>query len=119
MEVKLFEIRDRGTFIPVMATRLIVNELGEMGEAELWLLRRAGYNESQVLISVAEPYIILCKLDGVEAQYDSFSWPNQRTMGNTHRHIIELWSELKSGDVIDVEFILGETQTPKESERHL
>ena len=117
MEVKLFEIRDRGTFIPVMAVRLIVNEMGDAGEVEFFLLRRAGYSKDQILISQAEPYIILCKLDGIEAQYDPFAWPNRRTMGTVHRHIIDLWQELKSGDVIDVEFLLGETQTPKKSER--
>lgn len=117
MEVKLFEIRDAATFMPVMATRLIVNETGHMGEVELWLLRRAGYNETQVLVSAAEPYIILCKLDGVEAEYDPFAWSNRRTLGSAHRHIIDLWDELKSGDLIDIEYILGETQKPKESER--
>lgn len=117
MEVKLFEIRDRGTFIPVMATRLIITGDVVQHDAEIYLLRRAGYAKEQILFRYAEPYVILTKLDGVEAQYDPFSWPNRRTMGTAHRHIIDLWSELRSGDVIDIEFILGETQTAKKSER--
>lgn len=113
---KLFEIRDAATFIPVIATRLIVNETGSLGEQELWLLRRAGYDETQVTVSAAEPYIILCKLDGVDARYDPFDW-NSRTMKTAHLDIRDNWDELTSGDVIDVEFIKGESLTPKKSER--
>ena len=112
MEVKLFEIRDAATFIPVMATALISGN-----GREHWLLRRSGYAEEQIArCCAAQRYVILCKLDGVEAQYDPFGWPNQRTMGNAHRHIIEHWNELESGAVIDVEYILGEKPAPKQSE---
>ena len=34
-----------------------------------------------------------------------------------HNYIIEHWHELKDGDVVDVQFILGETKAPKVSER--
>ena len=118
MEVKLLEIRDRATFIPAMAIRLIVNESSNtLYEKELWLLRRAGYNREQITISQDVPYIILCKLDGVEAQYDPFQWGLSRTMRDAHRYIIDSWSFLKSGDLVDVEFINGETPHPKISER--
>lgn len=126
MQIKLFEIRDKATFIPAMAIKLGIEPYQDKGEEssqrqeqELWLLRRAGYS-LEVLTGNPQyltPYIILCKLDGVEAQYDSFSWSNPRTMGTAHRTIIEAWDELKSGDVIDVQFIIGETHTPKISER--
>lgn len=124
MDVKLFEIRDRATFIPVMAIALI-----ERNAAENYLLRRAGYAAEQIA-NAADPvdgrvfedgcerYVILCKLDGVEAQYDVFEWPGKsRTMPAAHQHIIEKWSTLTSGDVIDVQVILGETTEPKVSER--
>lgn len=114
MEVKTFEIRDRNTFMPMLAIRLQIRD-----NKDYFLLRRAGYGEAQIMDTeaVEEPYIILVKLDGVEAQYDSFNWPNPRTLGNAHRYIISHWYELSNGDVIDVEFILGETKTPKISER--
>src|SRR5262249_55810951 len=90
-------------------------------DAEFFLLRRAGYAEHQIRPSnypaPTEPYIILCKLVEVEAHYDPFDWPRNRTMTTAHRHIINHWDELTSGDVIDVEFILGETKEPKQSER--
>lgn len=116
MQVKLFEIRDRGTFIPAMAVHLIINETGEVGDAEYFLLRRSGYNQTQILNSHAEPYIVLSKLDGVVAHYDPFNW-DSTTMRDAHRYMVDNWRELKSGDVIDVEFIRGDTQTPKVSER--
>ena len=38
-------------------------------------------------------------------------------MGSAHRHIELNWDTLNSGDVIDVEFIRGEVDAPKVSER--
>ena len=38
-------------------------------------------------------------------------------MPNAHCYIERKWRELKDGDVIDVEFILGETTSIKISER--
>ncbi len=120
MNVKLLEIRDRATFIPAMAIRLR-NQTPE----EFFLLRRAGYSAEAIggpeetpgkLAFHITPYIILCKLDGVEGHLDSFDWPNQRTMGTAHRYIIEHWADIHSGDVVDVEYVLGETTAPKHSE---
>jgi len=118
MEIKLFEVRDSATFMPVMAIRLFIENPIVDPDNELWLLRRAGYSLEQIITKSAEPYIILVKLNGVEAQYDPFNWVPSRTMGNAHRYIIDNWNDLKSGEVIDVEFILGETQVKKRSERY-
>ncbi len=114
MEIKLIEIRDKATTIPAMAVKLR-NRTPE----EFFLLRRAGYAAEQIggAEEDREPYVILVKLDGVEAQYDPYAWPRSRTMGHAHRWVIENWHDVKSGDVVDVEFILGETATPKLSER--
>lgn len=57
------------------------------------------------------------KLDGVKAEYDPYSWGPSRTLRVVHGHIIQHWDELKSGDVIDVEFLLGERPEPKVSEQ--
>lgn len=115
MEIKIFELRDRGTFMPVMAIRLSA----EPATRDLYLLRRAGYGEDQLLNpSLApEPYVILVKLDGVEAQYDPYSWTQRRTLPVAHMHIIANWNTLHSGNVIDVEYILGETNAPKFAEQ--
>lgn len=57
MPVKLFEVRDRATFMPVMAVKLFSAPIagyvqGIVEDAprgrERWLLRRAGYSEGQI-----------------------------------------------------------------------
>lgn len=112
MESKLFEIRDSATFIPILAVRLT-----PASGDEAYLLARSGYGiepESQ------GAYIILCRIVGGEL--DARSTPNHwgqgtRTLPTAHRYIAEHWDTLTSGDVVDVEFILGETSEPKVSER--
>lgn len=115
MEVKLIELRDRGTFIPMMAIRLTWRDL-----TERFLLRRAGFGDEQIApeSSSEEPYVIMCSLvDGdIGAQYDPYHWKNQRTFGTSHRYLIKYWNVVQSGQVVDVEYILGETQQPKQSE---
>jgi hypothetical protein len=50
--------------------------------------------------------------------YDPYDWPRDpRTKPNAHQYIADHWSTLKDGDVIDVEYLLGETLRPKPSER--
>lgn len=113
MEVKLFEVRDRATFMPVMAVKLATRD-----EREAYLLGRAGYAREAVEGTAdVEPYVILVTLVAVEAEYDPFQWSTRaRTLPAAHQHIIAHWDELKSGDVVDVEYVLGETQAPKVSE---
>lgn len=104
MNVKLFEIRDSATFIPAIAVELVPAD-----SQDIYLYRRAGY-------SLYERYILLARLDGGPMNYDQYDWTN-RTMKSAHIHMILHWDELKSGEVIDVQFILGETDKPKISER--
>ncbi len=112
MESKLFEIRDAATFIPVLAVRLNPNR-----EEERYLLGRTGYG---ITVEQQGKYVVVFKLAGGVnlASCDTNEWgESPRTVPVAHRYIIEHWAELMSGDVIDVEFILGETSSPKESER--
>jgi len=112
MRTKTLEIRDRMTFIPALAVDM--NPTDEVGavDAQRWLLRRVGY------ACDGSPNIILTRLDG--SAKAAFSDPydyNDRTWRTAHLFIIEHWNELKDGDVVDVEYILGETREPKISER--
>ena len=105
MKTKMFEVRDSGTYIPVLAIEILAGD-----DAEKYMLNRAGY----------DPYcsaIVVMKIEDVEAHYDVYDWGVSRTMRETHKYIIENFDKLTSGDVIDVEFILGKTDRPKESER--
>jgi len=109
MQAKTFEVRDRMTFIPALAVKL-----DPACERDRYLLARAGYGLSP--FEQAE-YVLLVKVSGDEpkTQHDPHSW-GDRTMRAAHQHIIENWSLLESGAVVDVEFILGEKQAPTESE---
>lgn len=108
MTFKLLEIRDSATFIPAAA--FSCNGYEADSEAGAWLLRRAGFG-------ISSDCIFLVKLRGGGAEYDVYAWRNARTMQVAHKYIEEHWKELRDGDVIDVEFILGETKEIKTSER--
>jgi len=107
MIVKLFEIRDAGTFIPALAIEL-APDCGQ----DRYLLRRAGF-------SSCHRYIVLMSLlDPNRCEHDPVAWPaSPRTMREAHRYIVSHWDELTRGDMIDVEFIKGESTAPKISER--
>jgi hypothetical protein len=112
MITKLFEIRDRMTFIPVLAVRLLPHL-----EADRFLLARAGYG---LTYAEQNQYVLLCQINGGggSAFADPNRWPNgSRTYVVAHAYIIENFDLLQSGAVIDVEFILRETTEPKQSER--
>jgi len=108
MKTKTFEIRDEGTHIPAMA---IVFE--GSSEKERYQLARAGFGVNE---SHQDDYALLIHLTSMRVNYDPSKWGGGRTMQIAHTHIIQNWSSLESGQVIDVQFILGETEEPKESE---
>lgn len=112
-KTKTFEVRDKGTFIPCIGIAIygrhtLQNE-HTPNELDLYLARRAGYEERCILFTRMNG-------DG-RIYYDPTYW-NDRTMFAAHRYITENWKDLKSGQVIDVEFILGETKEPKKSESY-
>ena len=125
MTSKIIEIRDAGTFIPALAVRL-----GSTFEQERRLLARAGFG---CYFSEQSQYILLCKINGGEpcaCHIDPFSWgQNPRTMFVAHMYLLnrhqeidnkvplhEGFDSLPSGAVVDVEYILGLREAPKESE---
>lgn len=102
MITKLLEIRDEGTCIPAMASEAVADNGRQAA-----ILRRAGYGESRC--------IILQHLHKGEATYNPHDW-RSRTYGEAHLYIIKHWDDLKDGDVVDVQFIRGETTEKKTSE---
>ncbi len=101
METKAFQILDRMTCIPAIAVRLAPTEAMETA-----ILRRLGFEGPDT--------ILLCYLASERAFTDPYRWAD-RTMKNAHLHIEANWPALQSGDVVDVEYILGEVKTPKAS----
>lgn len=105
-EVKMLEIRDRATCIPAMAVAL--KDSNPKASRILW---RAGFTPS------GATFIHLTHLSSDESHYAPYNWGrNSRTMKEAHDYIAKEWDNIATGDVIDVEFILGESPTPKESE---
>lgn len=109
METKLFEVRDIGTLIPVIALKL-----GARDEPERWLLARAGFGKT---VAFQNEYVLLYVPHRGEAQYDPMYWSGSRSLLEAHDYIKNNWSLLPSGSVVDVQYLLGETKQPKTSER--
>lgn len=105
MNSKMFEVRDRGTCISVIAIKLQSQD-----KSEEFLLSRAGFYGDGF------PFILLTHMETLKSTYDAYKW-DDRSMRTAHRYIQQNFDNLKTGDVIDVEYILGETKQPKKSLR--
>jgi len=103
METKLFEIRDRGTFFAVMATKM-----EDDNYYERFLLNHHGYSRNADLITMKH---ISVSQTRALVYPENIGW-GDRTYQTAHKYIYENWEELESGDVVDVEHILGETSKP-------
>lgn len=102
--MKLVEIRDIGTRVEALAVKMSPDRAEEFP-----FLRDLGFGSDSRLV-----YLI--KAETQEAHYDPFCWGNTRTMRNAHRYIQKHFDELPDFGVVDVEYILGETDKPKTSE---
>jgi ABC-type uncharacterized transport system auxiliary subunit len=105
MESKIFEIRDRATFIVAAATKVVVKKAQAH---ERKLLQSVGYLQSS-------DTIVLTSLSTGKSQIDPINW-GDRTMRVAHDYLIEKFSDLDNTAVIDVQFILGETEEKKTTE---
>lgn len=108
MQIKVLEVRDRRTFIPVICIKPIADN-----EGQRYLLRCDGY-----AADASETRVIVIKNQCYAVSYDPYKWSeNPRTMRAAHMCIEANWERLRDGDVVDVEHYLGETKTKKVSER--
>ena len=112
MEIKLFEVRDRMTFIPVVCIKI-----DPANDEERYLWAAAGYG---VTAEDQKKYGLLMaralELKFVDHPHAHPGWPTVRTLPVAHSYIQQNWAELQSGEVIDVEFIKGETSEKKISQ---
>jgi hypothetical protein len=91
--------------IPALAIRPTAgNEDGR------YLVARSGYEDGSA-------FVFLTRLEGLETHYDPLHWHGNRTLQTAHQYLVEHWAEVVSGAVIDVEYILGERDQPKQPER--
>lgn len=119
MDCKLVEIRDEGTLIPALALKFEADT-----EWDAWLLQRAGYGmpHDWGQQGAYDHYTLLIELtDGhPKAATDPYDWnTGGRTMHAAHkwfRMAPDAWDQLPyTGAVLDVQYILGETDQPKTS----
>jgi len=108
MDYRFLEIRDSATFIPALALKM----KSSIPEGE-YLLGRSGFRQGDDDRSC----IMLMKLATEECRYDAYRWGGNRTMSIAHKFIQEHFDSLAHGDIVDVQFILGETSEKKLSER--
>jgi hypothetical protein len=109
MKIKCLEIRDRNTMIAVMAFKPIPEN-----EAQRYLMRRDGWS-----CTADEHCVMVIRTHSHSAMHDPYDYGREtRTMPEAHKYIEKHWDELVDGDVIDVEFILGETRAKKQSEAY-
>src|ERR1017187_3981488 len=103
LDTLVLEIRDSKTFISVLAIRT-----DPKNNTQFYYLKdRCGYSNTSV---------ILMNLDTAKSENNSYKW-NDRTMQTAHEYIQVNFELLKDGDVIDIEYILHESDTKKTSER--
>lgn len=109
MQVRVIEIRDRATFIPAVAIKT-----DPANEGQRYLIRRSGYGDHF-------SDVILTRIAGGSGHTtcDPYDWGSgARTMQVAHEWIRDNFDWINDGDVVDVQFILGETKEPKRSERY-
>jgi hypothetical protein len=104
IEIKRVEIRDRMTMMPAIALRIT-------GGPTDPILYRAGFGDEPACV-------ILIDIVGMRCQYDPYDWGPKvaRTLPLAHLWLTHNWERHRDGGVVDVEFIEGERDTPKESE---
>lgn len=124
MEHKIFEVLDSSTCMVIMGFIIKPRFFRNLdtdpnhfieGIKEVALLSRAGYGIDEMLNN---GYIGLITLDSgnFSGSSDPYGHRGSRTLITAHDYIIKNWGTLKSGDVIDVEFILGETKVARKSD---
>jgi hypothetical protein len=112
IESKVFEIRDHATFMVGVATKLDTADREDPDCNEGYLLSRIGYKPGCFY-----PVVLYIETFAKTAHADYNAWSDKRAIPTAHKFITEHWDELESGDVVDVRFILEETNKPCESER--
>jgi hypothetical protein len=88
-------------------------KLDPANDAELWLMRRAGYADAQ---GPDGCWILLGHLEGGPFHYDKYD-TGSSTRFTTLEYLAKHFDELEPGAVICTEHIRGERDTPKVSER--
>lgn len=105
---KMIEIRDSMTCIAALAIQMIPTD-----DVEKRFMKRCGFPKDGSSI------VLMC-LDNQAATNDPYEWGSLgkggRTFQTAHHWILRHFTEIQSGDVVDVQYILDETKAPKTPE---
>jgi inhibitor of KinA sporulation pathway (predicted exonuclease) len=96
---KYIEVRDRATCMSVLAIKIDTER-----QVEREIIYWSGHGGFIMMIDLAGP-----KIERAWAHWGK----NDRTRSEAHKYIEENWDKIQSGDVVDVEFVLGEVKKPK------
>lgn len=113
MKTKILEIVDRATFLVVLATKMVPESKDKTYkeyERELKLLRKLGFSDFK-----DQPLVLMNLVNSNKSCYMPYQW-NDRTLQAAHKYIQDNFDEIEQNDVIDVEYILGETNQIKTTE---
>lgn len=111
MENKLIEVRDIGTTLSILFIRLSAESVSES-----FLLSRAGYGRrpQEYIIAIDLVHPLRVWLNPFETR---MATQGARTFYLAHEEMTRNWENYRHGDVLDVQYVLGETTSPKISER--
>lgn len=104
--IKMVEIRDTCTIIPVFAIRIFPQT-----EEEKFIVKNYHYGNYESSF----PRVILASVYSPWVYVNNYSENRGRTMAIAHKYIEENFDEISSCEVIDVEFILREVENPCKS----
>jgi len=106
--VKFLEVRADGYFLSMLAVGAYPT-IDKLNDREIWILNRAGR-------SAKHTQILLMDLVSGASSWEPGNWTDRETT-ITHVHLLSNWKSIKSGDVIDIQYILGERKTIRLSEQ--
>lgn len=102
MHIKMFEVRDVATMIPIMAIKV-----NGSTDQDKYLAGRANLLDGDIIVIDIHKEFATSISDNHE---------RYRTLKVAHNHLDRYFDSLENGSVIDIEFILGEKDVEKRPE---
>lgn len=102
VEAKMLAVMDTCTRIPLIAFKVSPNTMKEG-----IMLERHGFTINP------HQYTFFYDLNSGTCSYDPYKMNDFHTLTPACRHIERNWDSVKSGDLIDVEYMRGDTDAPR------
>lgn len=102
VDAKMLAVMDSGTRIPLIAFKVSPNTM-----KECVMLERHGFGINP------HKYTFFYDIFAGNCRYDPYKLGDSYTLTPACNYIREHWGEISSGDLVDAEFIRGETSEPR------